>query len=77
MSLLFMFFGNVKFYIFVPSTEADFTLSDQSVTHQFPQIISVPSQKHLPICFSLQGCVNSKFGAVSSFQDGHCAFCCW
>lgn len=35
-------------------------LSEQSLKGQFPQIILVLSQKHLPLCFSMQGCINSE-----------------
>lgn len=35
-------------------------LSDESLKHPFPQIIPVPSQKCLPVCFAVQGCVNSE-----------------
>ena len=52
-------------------------LSEQSLKHQFPQIILEPRQKHLPVCFSMQHCVNSELWMLSFFEDGHCTFCYW
>lgn len=40
-------------------------LSEESLKHQFPQIILVPSQKCLPVCFAVQGCVNSELCVLS------------
>lgn len=34
-------------------------LSYELLKHPFPQIILVPSHKCLPVCFAVQGCVNS------------------
>lgn len=49
----------------------------QSVKHHFPQIIPVPSQKRLPVCFSMQDCVNNELCVASIFGGSHCAFCHW
>lgn len=46
------------------------TTSGWSLKHQFPKKSLCQVQNHLPMCFSMQGCVNSEL-CVTSVFDGH------